>query len=190
MALTLAEHADSVKLDLGCGTKKREGFRGVDRRVFPGVDVVHDLRKMPWPFEDNSVHEVHCSHFFEHLHCNEDKPERVQFCNELYRILVPGGKATIITPHWSSCRAYGDFTHADKPVSEFFWLYLSREWRAREAPDTDIAWNEKGFSCDFHVVAGHTVRPELRVKSDQTQQFAATHYKDAIEDMFATLTKL
>lgn len=30
----------SLKLDLGCGKNKKEGFTGVGRCVFPGVDVV------------------------------------------------------------------------------------------------------------------------------------------------------
>ena len=36
---------DVLKLDLGCGTRKRPGFRGVDSRKFEGVDVVADLRE-------------------------------------------------------------------------------------------------------------------------------------------------
>jgi hypothetical protein len=39
----------NMKLDLGCGTKKREGFVGVDSMTLPGVDVVVDLRITPWP---------------------------------------------------------------------------------------------------------------------------------------------
>jgi SAM-dependent methyltransferase len=111
-----------LKLDLGCGMGKRPGFIGIDRRQFQGVDGVTDLTKRLWLFErpvlggislnaanldgrsgfvlpDNSVAEVHCSHFLEHLEHNQAKPERVRFMNELWRVLVPGGQATIITPH-------------------------------------------------------------------------------------------
>ena len=35
-----------LKLDLGCGLSKKEGFLGVDRRKFDGVDIVHDLLVM------------------------------------------------------------------------------------------------------------------------------------------------
>ena len=85
---------------------------------------------------DSSVSEVYCSHFLEHLDHNQRNPERVRFMNELYRVLVPGGRATIITPHWASNRAYGDFTHADKPVAELFYAYLSKEWRMSTMPRT------------------------------------------------------
>src|SRR5687767_3667033 len=83
-----------LKLDLGCGLNKREGFSGVDVREFPGVDLVMDLRK-PWLWTDESVAEAHCSHFIEHL----TAPERIHFVNELHRVLVPGGKCQVIVPH-------------------------------------------------------------------------------------------
>ncbi len=54
-----------LKLDLGCGPNPREGFHGVDSIKFDKVGTVADLTK-PWPFENDSVDEVHCSHFVEH----------------------------------------------------------------------------------------------------------------------------
>ena len=116
-----------VKLDLGCGVHKKEGFVGVDSIAFAGVDVVADLRTR-WPWDDGSVDEVHASHFVEHLTANE----RTHFCNELFRVLKVGGKATVIVPHWGNHRAYGDPTHQWPPVSEFWFYYLSRAWRVEQ----------------------------------------------------------
>ena len=56
-----------VKLDIGCGKNKRDGFTGVDQYAMEGVDVVCDVRK-PWPWEPGTVDEVNCSHFVEQLH--------------------------------------------------------------------------------------------------------------------------
>ena len=81
----------TLKLDLGCGRHKREGFLGVDSSPDCGADVVHDLNVIPWPFEDASVDEVNCSHFLEHL----DGAERIVFMNELYRVMKPGGLLSI-----------------------------------------------------------------------------------------------
>src|SRR5438552_1623142 len=107
-----------IKLDFGCGPNPRDGFEGVDRLSFEGkVAHVVDLRTTPWPWKTASVAEAHASHFVEHL----TAVERVAFCNELYRILVPGGTCQIIVPHWASCRAYGDPTHQWPPVSEFWF---------------------------------------------------------------------
>ena len=93
-----------MKLDLGCGPKKKTGFIGVDRLAMPGVDTIVDLRVTPWPWPDNSIDQVHCAHFVEHL----TGEERIAFFNELDRVMKPGATAKIITPDWSNANAYGD----------------------------------------------------------------------------------
>jgi SAM-dependent methyltransferase len=194
-----------LKLDLGCGKNKAAGFLGVDRRKFDNVDAVTDLTAHKWFFDDefiakyigkndhqltlpdSSVTEVHCSHFLEHLNHNAESPQRVRFMNELYRVLIPGGKATIITPHWASNRAYGDFTHADKPVSEMFYYYISKAWREVNAPDNDIEWNPDGYSCDFDATWGYALHPQIVPKNQELQTYALTFYKEAAQDLHATL---
>lgn len=53
-------------LDLGCGTRKREGAIGVDK--IPSVaDILHDLDCFPYPFEDSSFDEIHLDNVLEHL---------------------------------------------------------------------------------------------------------------------------
>src|SRR5678816_4433954 len=80
----LAAVTELLKLDLGAGPHKREGFTGVDQTAFAGIDVVCDLTETPWPWADNSVSEAHASHFVEHL----DGWQRVAFWNELYLSLI------------------------------------------------------------------------------------------------------
>ena len=185
-----------LKLDFGCGNSKREGFTGVDRLKFDAVDIVHDLTQTPWPWPDESVAEAHASHFVEHL----TPMQRVTFVNELYRVLVPGGTCQIITPHWSSSRAYGDPTHQWAPVAEFWYLYLNRVWRMggkgpngedvpANAPHTDAKHLEGGFACDFDSTWSYNVRPELGLRSREYQEFALAHYRDVINDLVATIIK-
>ena len=178
--------AELLKLDFGAGPHKREGFQGVDCREFVGIDFVVDLTIAPWPWPDNSVAEAHASHFVEHL----TAWQRVLFYNELYRVLVPNGTCQVIIPHWASCRAYGDPTHQWPPVSEFAWYYLSRDWRAGNAPHTDITWHPDGFNCHFEATWGYNMRPDLTVRNAEFQQFAMANHKEAITDMVATLKAL
>ena len=168
-----------MKLDFGCGKNKREGFTGVDIMKFDGVDVVMDAGNDPWPWEDNSIEEAHASHFLEHLKANE----RIHFVNELYRVLQPGAKATIITPHWASCRAYGDLTHQWPPVCEFWFYYLSPEWRAVNAPHNDF------YTCDFEASWGYSLSPAANGMSQERLQFAMANYKEFVTDMNATIIK-
>jgi hypothetical protein len=175
--------AAPVRLDFGCGPRKREGFLGVDRHPFAGVDHVVDLTQAPWPWPDNSVEEAHASHFIEHL----TAVERTRFVNELYRILIPGGKCQVIVPHWASCRAYGDPTHQWPPVSEFWFMYLSRQWRSVNAPHSDASIWPDGFACDFGASWGYNLRSDLAVRNEEFRQFAMGNYKEACEDIIATL---
>jgi len=187
-----------VKLDLGCGPNKREGFVGVDALPFDGkVDVVLNLVERraykgdgvptgwrdgpvfikPWPWKDGSVDEVHSSHFVEHL----TGAERVCFFNELYRVMRKDAKAQIIVPHWSSGRAYGDPTHQWPPVVEFFWYYLDKDWREANAPHA-------GLNCDFLATWGYSVAPQWQARNQETQMFGVHHYREVAQDMIATIT--
>jgi SAM-dependent methyltransferase len=174
-----------IKLDFGCGPNPVEGFIGVDSIKFPKVEVVMNIAKDKWPWEDSSVIEARASHFIEHL----SALERVYFVNELYRILAPGGKFQIVVPHWDSCRAYGDPTHVWPPVSEFWFYYLNKEWRKVNAPHTDIEHFAEGFNCDFDATWGYSLRQDLLTRNQEYQQFAIQNYKEVCQDIIGVLVK-
>jgi ubiquinone/menaquinone biosynthesis C-methylase UbiE len=180
--------ASPIRIDLGAGPNKKAGFLGVDSIAFPGVDVVLKIGSEVWPWDDNSVDEAHCSHTLEHLTNLNDKWERVHFFNELYRVLKPGAKCTLIIPHWNSNRYYGDPTHKE-PFSEMGFYYLSKEWRKGNAPHSDKEHNPNGYSCDLQAVWGYALHPALTTRNAEYQQFAQQWYKEAVQDMHATLTK-
>jgi|SRR5215813_1697070 len=175
-----------IKLDLGCGTKKKKDFVGIDKIAFEGVDIVTDLGKEPWPFADGSVAEAHTCHFVEHL----DRIERVFFVNELYRVLEKGGKCELVVPNWCSSRAYGDPTHQWPPMGEFWFFYLDQAWRDREAPHTDAKHWPQGFKCNFEVTWGYGLHPSVMQRNSEFVQFAINYYKEAAIDIHATLTKI
>ena len=171
-----------MKLDLGCGKNPKEGFTPVDSIKFTDVTIVTDLREK-WPWEDSSIDEVHASHVLEHF----ERRERVHFMNELYRVLNKDGKALIITPHWASNRAYGDMTHCWPPVSEMFFYYLDKNWRKANCPHDDSEFSQTGYSCDFEAMWGNALHPTLNVRSADYQGHAVQFYKEAIQDLHATL---
>lgn len=97
---------EKVIVNLGCGKVKIPGALGVDRVMVDGyTDKVHDLNVVPYPFEDNSVDEVHFYHVLEHL----DHPVRKM--EEIWRILKPGGILHMRVPHFSGMGAFTDITH-------------------------------------------------------------------------------
>jgi SAM-dependent methyltransferase len=101
-------------LDLGCGPAKHPGAFGVDVRPGPGVDLVHDLDRAPWPMPADHYELVHCRDVVEHV------ADVDVFVRELHRVCAPGARIEIRTPHFSSWYAYNDPTH--RHVFGYFFL--------------------------------------------------------------------
>lgn len=170
----------SVKLDLACGQTKREGFIGIDIAPCEGVDIVHDLRVLPWPFEDESVDEVFCSHFLEHL----DGIERIAFMQELWRVMKVDATATIITPYWSSVRAIQDPTHKWPPIAENSYLYWNQAWmRTNKLEHYNIKCN---FDFGYQIPIGD---PTFAARNDEYKAFANAHYINVGGDIQVLLTR-
>jgi SAM-dependent methyltransferase len=95
----------SRTLDVGCGTKKTAGSVGLDCRPYPGVDVVHDLERFPWPLESDAFDLVVCSHIVEHM------SDVGRFLKEIHRVCADGARIRIDTPHFSSLESWADPSH-------------------------------------------------------------------------------
>jgi predicted SAM-dependent methyltransferase len=164
------------------------GLRGAELHeitVQHFVGDVYNLHTSDETFFVEGVLTHNCSHFAEHL----DARERVHFYNELHRVLKVGAKCTLIVPDGRSGRAYGDLTHKWPPYWPFHFFYLSKAWRTDNAPHDDTRWNPDGLSCDFAVTWGHSLRPDLLVRSQEYQQYAMMNYVEAAQDCIATMVK-
>jgi SAM-dependent methyltransferase len=95
----------SERLNLGCGSDIRAGFVNLDSARLPGVDVVHDLTELPLPLEDGRFVEVVCQDVLEHV------TEWPRVVAEIHRVLRPGGRLHIRSPHYTSRAAWLDPTH-------------------------------------------------------------------------------
>jgi len=103
---------ETVVLELGCGGKKRPGAIGVDKVDLPGVDIVADVEDGLAFLPDSSVDRVYAISVFEHIRNFE------KLMSEIVRVLKPGGKVSVIVPHFSTPYYYSDPTHV-----RFFGLY-------------------------------------------------------------------
>lgn len=165
-----------VKLDLGCGNRKQDGFLGVDVVKTTDVDIQLDLEKFPWDIESESVEEIYCSHYVEHT------SDLFKFMNECYRILIPSGKMTVLAPYWSSVRCWMDPTHK-RAISENTFLYFNKSWRESQKLD------HYDVSCDFDFSYGYSISPEWTVRSEEARAFAIKHYNNVITDIQVALVK-
>lgn len=92
-------------LNLGAGKKIRLDSVNIDINYYPGIDMIMDLGKYPWVWNDNSVDGIHISHVLEHF------PDQQKFLLECYRILKPGGFLRIAGPHSSCVSSIGHLGH-------------------------------------------------------------------------------
>jgi len=93
-----------VKLNLGCGPKRKEGWVNID--LFESAaDLQLDLR-LDWPFPDGSVSYIYSEHVFEHFEIHFEVPH---FLQEALRVLEPGGIFDVVVPDSEvALRAYGN----------------------------------------------------------------------------------
>ncbi|UCO97924.1 methyltransferase domain-containing protein [Metapseudomonas lalkuanensis] len=81
-----------MKIDLGCGKRKQDGFIGVDRFPMPEVDVIADIDER-LPFADNSIDLLFSSHSLEHVR------DLMSTMREIYRVCKHGAQVCIVAPY-------------------------------------------------------------------------------------------
>lgn len=92
-------------LHIGSGSKVLAGAETVDIIDLPGVDTIHDLDILPWPYKDNEFDLIFAHSVFEHLE------DMVAVMEEMSRILKPKGRIVIAVPYFRCVDAYTDPTH-------------------------------------------------------------------------------
>jgi len=109
---------EKVKVDLGCGFRKK-GNIGIDiTKENTDADLVCNLGFEPLPLPDNSVHKIVCRDFLEHLPkaYYSEATKRLKYpiidlMNEIWRVLRPGGTFTSHTPCHPHVEVHRDPTH-------------------------------------------------------------------------------
>lgn len=194
--LELAPSSARVRLDLACGQAPREGFEGVDL-LAPNARKV-DLLKFPWPWADDSVDELHCSHFVEHIDCRaveardlvDPNPQMVDryvgvdmffaFFDEAWRVLKHDGTFKVICPALRSNRAFQDPTHRRFIASETF-AYLNRPWRE------SVGLSHYRVRANFNGACNHTIPVEMSLLSAEAQARRFAESWNVIHDWVADL---
>ena len=88
-----------IKLNLGCGFDKRDGFVNADNFSECEPDVHIDIEQTPWPLADNSFDYILMKHVLEHV--GADFKTFACVMRELYRVTAPGASLTFM------CRTSG-----------------------------------------------------------------------------------
>lgn len=90
---------DRIKLNIGSGASKLEGFVNIDSWAAGNPDLVLDITKSTLPYQNEVVDEIVFFHCIEHI------PEKIhdQILNEFFRVLKPEGFVIISYPEFLKC---------------------------------------------------------------------------------------
>jgi len=133
---------------------------------------------LPWNIPTESVEEAYCAYMLNRI----PGAQRMAFMAEVWRVLIPNGKCTVIVPYWASPRAIQDPNSQWPPMAEQSFLYFNKTFREQNKIKFD--WN-----CDFDFVYGYTLDPETANKSDEVRAHWIKHFVNAVADLSVTLTK-
>ncbi|WP_029006795.1 class I SAM-dependent methyltransferase [Azospirillum halopraeferens] len=114
-----------MKLNLGCGGNKRDGYVNVDKFPHFTPDVVWDLERFPWPFETDGAEAVALTHVLEHLGGPPDV--FIGVMKELHRVCRAGARIEIVVPHPRSDSFISDPTHVRPVTLETLFLF-NKDW--------------------------------------------------------------
>ena len=95
-----------MKLNLGSGNRKKEGYVNIDIDETSGPDLVLDILT-GLPYEDETVDKVIAFDFLEHIPIGRT----IYVINEIWRVLKLGGIFEHFTPSTDGRGAYQDPTH-------------------------------------------------------------------------------
>jgi hypothetical protein len=127
---SLPDRPDGTRLNLGCGSKRKPGFLGVDIGEGSAVDVRMDVMQYLRSLPPHSVQEIYSRHFLEHVEGRELHTMLLEFD----RVLRPGGRVQVIVPHYSNPYFYSDPTHRTFFGVHTFSYFCDRSCLRRRVP--------------------------------------------------------
>ena len=127
----------SRKLSLAVGMHPDEGYVNLDKDPrLPGINVLWDCEKIPWPFNDCEFEEIKAYEILAYTF------NVVPIIDECWRIIQPDGLLRILVPLCDRNLAWVDphfvrpyhretFDHFDPdlPRGQYYHWYTTRRWR-------------------------------------------------------------
>lgn len=113
-----------MKLNFGCGLDKRKDFINIDIRGEVKPDLVWDLGKIPYPYENSAIDEIIAKDILEHFPFKAIE----SLLKEWYRLLKKGGKIYIQAPdlEYIAKEVILNRKYSCKEIS--FWIYGEQDY--------------------------------------------------------------
>jgi len=108
-----------VKLDIGSGRSKLEGYQTLDNDPSVGANIIADIEDY-LPFDNKSIDEIRAHSILEHI----DTRNKVKVMAEFYRVLKFGSILDIKVPIAGTSQSYQDPTHLSFWNENSFWYFI------------------------------------------------------------------
>jgi predicted SAM-dependent methyltransferase len=162
-----------MKLNLGCGFDKRDGWLNVDGFAGCGPDLLMDIETTPWPLETSAFEHVLLKHVLEHVGSAFDDFAAVM--RELWRVTAPGGRVEIHVPHVRHDTFWSDPTHVRAFTPLTFVMMSKRQNQAWIAARANYTMLALVMDVDFEVesvVQVYDPKWQARLQSGEITQEA------------------
>jgi len=178
-----------MKIDLGCGKKKKEGYVGID--LIETADIQKDMYEYLRALSDNSVDAVNAFHSFEHL----TKTDFLNVFKEILRVCKNGAKIEIGVPYSSQAVNVTNpyhFTFFNEHTFRFFCREKNDKYNVipKENLVRDYSfglWNSanEGNLPGYVRIKkiNYVYLKEYEKKSQQEKDFARQHFNNIVLEM-------
>lgn len=173
-----------MKLNIGSGIKRFEGFLNLDSDPKCNPDYVVNLNTEKLPFDNNTVDEILAHHVLEHI-----GDGFFDFLKEIYRVCQHEAIIDIHVPHPRHDFFLGDLTHVRSITIENM-RPLSKQWcKAQSYINSSWSGLANQLDVDFEIVQHEYILDDTfkqiiqGIESDEQIDWMARSMNNAISEI-------
>jgi len=136
-------------LVLGAGLRRFPGAIHLDINSATNPDIVHDLMKYPWPFEDNRFKSIIAEHILEHIWTHGDVEGFFKLFREIWRICQNGARIICEMPYAGHTIAFDDPGHRSFWTPTLFYFVSKKCYQ--KAKEKNSKMTQYGINFDFDL---------------------------------------
>lgn len=136
-----------MKLNIGSGYKRYDGFLNVDDDPLVSPDYIVNLEEGKLPFEDNSVEEIKAHHILEHI------KNFIPLMQEFYRVCKNGAIIDIVAPHHNHEVYYGDPTHVRPITVNGMYLFSKKHCLTHKEQHDSSSGLALKYKVNFDIIS-------------------------------------
>ena len=177
-----------MKLNIGFGFNKLDGYVNVDQFPECTPDVLWNLEQTPWPFEESSVDEMIAHHGLEHL--GQETKVFFAIMQEFYLLMRHDGLIRITVPHPNHPTFQSDPTHVRAFTYGTFEMMnraKNLDWAARSVNTTMVALM---LDINFEIVSSHQIYDKRWRKKLVSKELTHAQLREAALTQLGVVRKL